>query len=100
MEMSSPRKPKEVISLTGKVVALSRFMSRATDHCTPFFDVLKVSKRFEWIDKCEQAFQALKENLGRPPLLSKLIEWEKLYLYLAISDEAVNATLVREEKKV
>ena len=71
--MRSPRKLKEVMSLSGKVVALSRFISRATDCCVPFFDVLKGSKKFKWMDKCEQAFQALKEHLGQPLLLSKPI---------------------------
>ena len=37
LEMSSPKKPKEVMSLAGRVVALSHFVSKATDHCTPFF---------------------------------------------------------------
>ena len=63
MDMSSPRKPKQVISLAGKVAVLSRFISRAIDYCVPFFNVLKGSKKFEWIDKCEQAFQTLKEHL-------------------------------------
>ena len=62
--------------------------------------MLKGSKRFEWTDKCEQAFQALKEHLGCPLLLPKLIEMEKLYLYLAISEETVSAALVREEEKI
>ena len=100
LEMSSPKKRKEVMSLVGRVVALSRFVSRTIDHCVPFFDVLKGSKRFEWTDACEQAFQALKEHLGHLPLLSKLIDREKLYLYLNVSKETVNAALVREEEKV
>ena len=54
--MSSPKKPKDVMSLVGRVATLSRFMLRVIDHCTPFFDVLKGSKRFKWIDKCQQAF--------------------------------------------
>ena len=62
--------------------------------------MLKGAKIFEWIKKCEQAFQVFKEHLGRPPLLSKLIEGETLYLYLAISEEAYSAALVREEEKV
>ena len=68
LEMSSPRKPKEVMSLAGRVAALSGFMSRAIDRCIPFFDVLKGSKKFEWMNNCEQAFLALKEHLRRPPL--------------------------------
>ena len=47
LEMSSPKKPKEVISLTDRVAAVSRFVSRVTDHYTPFFNVLKGSNRFE-----------------------------------------------------
>ena len=65
-----------------------------------FFNILKGSKRFEWKDKCEQAFQALKEHLVRPPLLSKPIEGEKLYLYLAIFEEAISTALVIEEEKI
>ena len=45
-------------------------------------------------------FKALKEHLGRPPLLLKLIEGENLYLYLFISKQAVSAALVREEEKL
>ena len=88
------------MSLARRVAALTRFASHVTDHYAPFFDVLKGSKKFEWINKCEQAFQALKEHLGRPPLLSKPIDGEKLYLYLIVSQEAVSVALVREEEKV
>ena len=82
LEMSSPKKPKEVMSLTSRMAALSRFLSLMIYRCTLFFDVLKGSKRFEWINKCEQAYQSLKEHLGHPLLLSKPIEEEELYLYL------------------
>ena len=61
--------------------------------------MLKGSKKFEWTDRCEQAILALKEQLGLPPLLSKPIEGEKLYLYL-VSEEAINTALAREEDKI
>ena len=44
LEMSSPKKPKEVMSLAGRVAALNGFVLLETDHCAPFFDVLKWSK--------------------------------------------------------
>ena len=100
LERNSPKKPKEVMSLASRVAVLSRFVSRAIDHYTPFFNVLKGSKKFEWTDKYNHSFQALKEHLERPPLLSKPIDGEKLYLYLAVSKAAVSAALVREEEKV
>ena len=91
---------KEVQSLTGRVAALSRFISRATDKCLPFFDSLKGSKRFLWDDKCEQAFRSLKEYLSKLPLLSKPSEGEPLYLYLAVKEYAISGALIREEDKV
>ena len=98
--MRSPSKTKEVQSLTRKVAALSRFISRATNKCLSFFDSLKGKKRFLWDDKCEQAFRSLKEYLSKPPLLSKRIEGEPLYLYLAVTEYAISWALVREEEKV
>ena len=47
LEMQSSCKPKEVQSLVGRVAALSRFVSRSTDKCLPFFDPLKGGKKFE-----------------------------------------------------
>ena len=41
LDMWSPSKTKEVQSLTGRVVALNRFISKATDKCLPFFESLK-----------------------------------------------------------
>ena len=59
MEVKSPRIVKEVQSLTGKVVALNRFVSRATDNCLLFFKVLK--KALQWTNKCEETLTKLKK---------------------------------------
>ena len=50
MELALLRTVKEVQNLNGKIAALNRFVSRATDKCLPFFRVLK--KSFEWTDEC------------------------------------------------
>ena len=68
MEMTPPRNVKEVQSLNGKVAAMNRFVSRATDKCLPFFRTLK--KSFKWTDECQQAFEKLKAYLSTPSLLS------------------------------
>ena len=54
IDMHSPQTVKDVQRLTGMVAALSRFVSRATDKCHPFFKALK--GRFEWSRECEDAF--------------------------------------------
>ena len=45
LDMKPPRNIKEVQSLTRRVTALNRFVSKAIDKCLPFFKVLK--KTFE-----------------------------------------------------
>ena len=37
IDMKSPRKVKEIQSFTGRVTALNKFVSKATDQCFPFF---------------------------------------------------------------
>ena len=95
MELEPPRTVKEVQSLNGKIAALNRFVSRATDRCLPFFRTLR--KSFEWTNECQTAFNDLKTYLSSPPLLSPSVQGEKLYLYLAVSGAAVSVALVREE---
>ena len=41
MEIEPPRMVKEVQSLNGKIVALNRFVSKATNKCLPFFRTLR-----------------------------------------------------------
>jgi len=43
------------------------------------------------------AFQGLKKYLTSPPLQSKLVIRETMFLYLAVSESAVSGALVREE---
>ena len=45
LNMEAPRNIKEVQSLTERVTALNRFISKATNKCLPFFKILK--KAFE-----------------------------------------------------
>ena len=46
LDMLPPSSIKEVQRLTGRIAALSRFVSKASDKCQPFFQVLK--KAFQW----------------------------------------------------
>ncbi len=84
----------------GRVAALNRFISRATDRCKPFFQALRRGKDFVCTADYEQSFQDLKSYLGKPPLLSKPHEGDSLVLYLAVSKGAVSLALVREEDGV
>ena len=98
IEMAPPRIVKKVQSLNSKIATLNRFVSRITNKCLPFFSTLK--KSFEWITKCQQAFENLKTYLLSSPLLSPSQPGEELFLYLAVSSATVSAALVKEEDRV
>ena len=96
--MKSPQTVKEVQSLTRKLAALNRFISRATDKSHNFFQIIRKGKKMEWTAKCEEAFQQLNEYLASAPLLSMPREGDELYLYLVISKWATNSVFVREDE--
>ena len=97
LNMEPPKNIKEVQSLTGRVAAINRFVSKATDKCLSFFKILR--KAFEWTDQCQKAFQNLKVYLTTALLLSPSIPGEQLYLYLAVYPHTVSSALIREERK-
>ena len=96
--MELTRNVKEVQTLNNKIATLNRFVLRATNKCLPFFRTLK--KSFEWMAKCQQAFEDLKDYHSLPMLLSPSTPGKELFLYLAISPAVVSAALIREEDRV
>ncbi|XP_058202925.1 uncharacterized protein LOC131317386 [Rhododendron vialii] len=95
--LQSLRMTKEVQRLTGMAAALNRFISRLSNNGRPFFQLLKKREGYEWGAKCEQAFQDLKKYLAVAPLLSTPEPGESLILYLAVSEHAVSAVLLRNK---
>ncbi|XP_074267228.1 uncharacterized protein LOC141590546 [Silene latifolia] len=95
LQLESPQKPKDVQRLAGKVAALNRFISRASNRCKLFYDILRKSQKFEWTEEHEKAFAELKSYLSTPPLLAKPEQGEPLFLYHR-HGKVVSASLVKE----
>ncbi|CAL9017943.1 unnamed protein product [Prunus brigantina] len=56
IDMETPKTQKDIQSLTGRVAALTRFISKATDRCVQFFKALKGGKhQITWTLECDQA---------------------------------------------
>ncbi|XP_063939813.1 uncharacterized protein LOC135148496 [Daucus carota subsp. sativus] len=100
LDMEPPKSIKDVQKLTGRIAALGRFISKSGDKCLPFFKALKKVKDFEWTSESQEAFEQLKKYMAEPPLLSKPVDGETLYVYLAVSEKALSAVLVREDRKI
>lgn len=79
------------------IAALSRFVAKAASKSLPLFKLLKKGVEFEWTPECEQALTELKGALLDSPIRSKPEPGETLYLYLAITDEALSVVLVRQD---
>ncbi|KAL0344699.1 UNVERIFIED_CONTAM: hypothetical protein Sradi_4301200 [Sesamum radiatum] len=95
--MKAPTCLNEAQRLTGRIAALSRFISKSAEKSPPFFKTLRKAKTFEWGTPCQYAFEELKAYLAKLHLLVKPSPGETLYLYLSVAPQAVSSVLIREE---
>jgi len=95
--MRSPISIKEVQHLTGRMKALSRFVSARGDKGHPYFQCLKRNSRFVWTRECEEVFVKLKEYLASPSVLCKLELGILLHLYFAVTKRAISSVLLQEQ---
>ncbi|PKA47437.1 RNA-directed DNA polymerase like [Apostasia shenzhenica] len=95
-DMKPPQTIQDIQKLNGRVTALSRFISKSSERCIPFFKILRGGNQ-AWNEDCTKAFQSLKEYLLSPPLLSAPVQDEDLFLYLSTTDNSVSAVIVQEE---
>ena len=81
------------------VSALNRFMSKSSDRCRPFFQLLRKAATYSWGEDCEKAFQELKKYMVTSPLICTPTPREVLTAYLVVSEHIVSAVLVKTNKE-
>ena len=96
--LNPPSNLKKVQKLTGILVALNRFISKFADRCWPFYQFLKNWKGFQWDEECDAAFRDLKDYLMQAPMLTAPEPGEDLFMYLSVSEHAVSAVLLRDQR--
>ncbi|GJY54854.1 reverse transcriptase domain-containing protein [Tanacetum coccineum] len=99
MDMPSPKTLKQMQSLSGKLAALNRFLSKSAERSLPFLDTLKKctnKKDFRWTEAAEAAFLEMKKLVSELPTLTTPEKGETLMMYLAAANEAVSAVLLTE----
>ena len=84
--------------LSGRLVALRRFISRFTHRLKPFFITLSGAKRDGWNEECDQDFVVIKQYLTELPILASLKAGDTLYLYLPVSEASVSVALFKEHE--
>jgi hypothetical protein len=98
-KMAKPSNKKDVMKLTGMMVALGRFINKLGEKGLPFFKLLKKADKFVWGDEAQKAFEALKESLTTPPIMTPPIPRETLLLYISATTNVVSTVLVAEREE-
>lgn len=93
LETPAPVSKKELQHFIDRLVALGRFIAQFIDKLHPIFNTFWEANMSGWTDECEHTFEAIKHYLIEPPILSSLEAEEELYIYLVVSDFAINVIL-------
>jgi hypothetical protein len=97
--MTRPSCKKDDMKLTGMMATLGRFISKINEKGLPFFKLLKKVDKFVWDEEAQKAFEALKESLTSPPIMTPPIPKETLFLYISITNNVVSTVLVAEREE-
>jgi hypothetical protein len=98
-KMAKPSNKKDVMKLTSMMAALGHFISKLGKKGLPFFKLLKKADKFVWDDEAQKAFEALKESLTTPPVMTPPIPKETLLLYISATTNMVSTVLVTEQEE-
>ncbi|XP_021713582.1 uncharacterized protein LOC110681765 [Chenopodium quinoa] len=99
LSVPEPKCIKDIHRLTGRMAALTRFISKSADKALPFFVILRQNKLFEWGKDQSKAFQAVKIHLRSLPTVARPEQGEILHLYISASAKTVAAVLLVERQK-
>ncbi|XP_070008233.1 uncharacterized protein [Nicotiana sylvestris] len=101
-ELTAFRTPKGIYcykSLQGELTYLRRFISNLVGRCQPFSHLMKKGVPFKWDQACSNAFESIKTNLMKPPVLAAHIPGKPLILYIAAQERSVGALLAQENSE-
>jgi hypothetical protein len=94
--MQPPKTLRHVQQLTGRLAALSRFISKLGEKALPFYRLLRKTDNFTWTEVAQAAFDDLKRRLSTSPVLVTPREKEPILLYIAATNQVVSSALVVE----
>jgi hypothetical protein len=97
--MAKPSCKKDVMKLTGMMAALGCFISKLDEKGLPFFKLLKKADKFVRDEEAQKVFDALKESLTTPPIMTPPTPGETLLLYISATTNVVSTILVAEREE-
>jgi hypothetical protein len=96
LAMKEPTNLRGVQQLAGRIAVLSRFIARLGEKALPFYQLLKKSNKFTWIEEAKDAFADLKRVMSTSPVLVAPEEKEQLLVYIAATTQVVSTAIIVE----
>ena len=96
LDLQEPKTIRDVQKLTGRMAALTRFISKSADKALPFFQALRGNKKFEWGEIQKKAFVEVQNHLHGLPTMARPEVGEVLQMYISASDNTVASVLTIE----
>jgi hypothetical protein len=96
INMQPPKMLPHVQQLTGRLAALSHFISKLSEKALPFYRLLRKMNNFKWTKEAQAAFDDLKCRLSTSPVLVTPREKEPMLLYIAATNQVISSVLVVE----
>ena len=97
LEMPPPKSEKEIRGFLGQLQYISRFIAKLTSTCEPIFNLLRKNEPHTWNDKCQKAFELIKEYLLHPLILVPPQHGKPLLLHLSIIEDVIGSMLAQED---
>nr|MCH9869417.1 reverse transcriptase-like protein [Serratia marcescens] len=98
-EMPPPTNLRQLRALQGKLAYIRRFIANLSRKCQPFSHLMKKNTPFIWDEKCQKAFDNIKQYLANPPVLAAPITGKPLILYTAVTEESLGALLAQNNEE-
>ena len=97
LEIPPPKSEKEIRGFLGRLQYISQFITKLTSTCKPIFKLLRKHEPHTWNDKCQKAFELIKEYLLHPPILMPPQYGKPFLVYLSIIGDEVGSMLAQED---
>src|SRR3954471_8177241 len=95
-----PKTVKQVRSFLRLASYCRCFVENFSKIARPLTNLLHKGVKFEWTDKCQESFQALKDNLTSPPVLAPPDTQKDFVIYCDASRQGLGCVLMQERKVI
>ena len=95
-EWLRPTNITKIRSFLGLVRYYRRFLKKFSKIASPISDLLKKANKFEWTERCDKAFQELRQRLTTAPILTLPMEGKEYTIYIDASKNGLGCGLIQE----